>query len=88
MLVITDTPGSQDGLDFRLTRGLGNLSSLTLLERLGFCALQQDITKQDIEWMIKAWPRLSSVCGLALHSDSEQIEMKKILKRHGIAVEY
>ena len=78
---------SQDGVAFSLMRGLGILSSLTLLERLGFYSLHQEMTKQDIEWMIKTWPRLSSVCGWVHHSDSERIELEKIFKRHGIAVE-
>ncbi|KAK3813381.1 MAG: hypothetical protein J3Q66DRAFT_348168, partial [Benniella sp.] len=79
---------SQDGLDFRLTTGLDVLSSLTRLERLGFHSLRQEMTKQDVKWMIKAWPRLSSVCGWVHHSVSERIKLEKIFKRHSIAVDH
>jgi len=79
---------SQDGLDLSLTTGLDILSSLTRLERLGFHSLRQEMTKHDVEWMIKVWPRLSSVCGWVHPSASERIELEKIFKRHGIAVDH
>jgi len=77
---------SQDGLDLSLTTGLDILSSLTRLERLGFHSLRQEMTKHDVEWMIKVWPRLSSVCGWVHHSASERIELD--IQRHGITVDH
>jgi len=80
--------GSLDGVDFRLEAGLDILSSLTMLETLRFGAIWQEMGEQEIEWIIKAWPRLSSIHGWVHHSQSRRIELKTLFKRHGIAVGY
>jgi len=79
--------GSVDGLDFRLTAGLDILSSLTMLEALRFGDLWQEMSEQDIEWMVKTWPRFSYIQGWVHHSPS-RVELKRLLKRHGVVVEF
>ncbi|KAI8350044.1 hypothetical protein B0O80DRAFT_136204 [Mortierella sp. GBAus27b] len=49
---------SGDGLDVRLEAGLDVLSSLRRLSTFGYNVLQQRTGKQDLEWMINAWPKL------------------------------
>ncbi|KAK3822663.1 MAG: hypothetical protein J3Q66DRAFT_397141 [Benniella sp.] len=80
--------GSRDGLAFRLASGLDILSSLTMLETLRFGTIWQEMEEQEIEWIIKAWPRLSSIHGWVHHSQNRRIELKTLFKKHGIAVGY
>ncbi|KAK3822668.1 MAG: hypothetical protein J3Q66DRAFT_329885 [Benniella sp.] len=73
--------GSRDGLDFRLVRGLDILGSLKMLETLRFDRLWQEMTRQDIDWMVRAWPRFSSIQGWVHHEQSERVKLKKLFKR-------
>ncbi|KAF9364730.1 hypothetical protein BGX34_000624 [Mortierella sp. NVP85] len=77
-----------DGLAFRLASGLDILSSLTMLETLRLGTIWQDMGEQEIEWIVKAWPRLSSIHGWVHHSQNRRIELKSLFKRHGISVGY
>jgi hypothetical protein len=80
--------GSRDGLDFRLAAGLDILSSLTMLERLCFGRLWQEIGEQEIDWMVKAWPRFSTIDGWMHHSPSRRLELQKVFKQHGVTAQF
>ncbi|KAF9364727.1 hypothetical protein BGX34_000621 [Mortierella sp. NVP85] len=80
--------GSRDGLDFRLARGLDILGSLKMLETLRFDRLWQEMTIQDIDWMVRAWSRFSYIQGWVHHEQSQRVRLKKLFKRHGITVEH
>ena len=55
--------GSRDGLDFRLAGGLDLLGSLKMLEALLFGDLWQEMSEQDVEWMMKTWSQFSYIQG-------------------------
>ncbi|KAK3822664.1 MAG: hypothetical protein J3Q66DRAFT_329881, partial [Benniella sp.] len=78
---------SRDGLDFRLAAGLDILSSLAMLETLCFGCLWQEIGEQEIDWMVKAWPRFSTIDGWMHHSESRRLELQKVFKQHGITAQ-
>ncbi|KAK3822667.1 MAG: hypothetical protein J3Q66DRAFT_329883 [Benniella sp.] len=80
--------GSRDGLDFRLAGGLDILGNLKMLETLRFGRVWQEMTRQDIDWMARAWPRFSSIQGWVHHEQSQRVKLKKLFKRHGITVEH
>ena len=80
--------GSRDGLDFSLAGGLDILGSLKMLETLRFGKLWQEMTRQDIDWIVRAWPRFSYIQGWVHHEQSQRVRLKKLFKRHGITVEH
>ncbi|KAF8958062.1 hypothetical protein BGZ46_002061 [Entomortierella lignicola] len=60
-----------DGLDFRLESGLKNLGGLTQLKKIEFNRLKQQMSEQDIRWMIQSWPLLELISG-RLHFQRRQ----------------
>ncbi|KAF9170552.1 hypothetical protein BGX21_009027 [Mortierella sp. AD011] len=52
-----------DGLDMRLEAGLDRLSSLKQLMKLLFCHADQELDKEDIQWMVTSWPNLRAIYG-------------------------
>ncbi|CAO3574343.1 unnamed protein product [Mortierella alpina] len=71
--------GTRDGIRLSLDAGLDQLRTLTKLDRFCFDGVAQDMTEEDVRWMLEAWPKLERVEG-RLHTDNEQRrELEKIL---------
>ncbi|KAF9919542.1 hypothetical protein BGZ65_012046, partial [Modicella reniformis] len=54
-----------DTLDLSLESGLYQLEALRDLEMFGFEAIDHRISKREVEWMARSWPKLKLVYGLA-----------------------
>lgn len=75
----------EGGLELRLGSGLSQLATLRRLRMLRFSGSQQQMTMEDVEWMINNLPELKIVQG-RLHSDpQEQENLEKILERGRIS---
>ncbi|KAF9352582.1 hypothetical protein BGX26_009643 [Mortierella sp. AD094] len=74
-----------DGLDLRLTSGLGILVTLKRLETIMFLRLRQQMEEQDVKWMIQAWPRLRNIHGKLHYKDSRNRRLKAILRNNHIS---
>ncbi|KAF9355915.1 hypothetical protein BGX26_005962 [Mortierella sp. AD094] len=73
------------GLDLRLCSGLGQLCTLKKLRMLRFTGLEQQMTEQDIMWMIENLPELRVVQG-KLHSNQvEQEKLERLLENNKIS---
>ncbi|KAG0271669.1 hypothetical protein BGZ95_000491 [Linnemannia exigua] len=78
--------GTKDGLPLSLSSGLGTLSTLTNLERFCFHGLSQEMKEQDVEWMVKAWPKLVRVEGVVHPEREQRMVLEPVLRREGIEV--
>ncbi|KAI8606168.1 hypothetical protein EDD21DRAFT_361690 [Dissophora ornata] len=73
------------GLDLRLRSGLGQLKTLKRLRALRFTGQEQEMTEEDVVWMIENLPDLKVVQGL-LHTDpEEQAKLERVLERGKIS---
>ncbi|KAF9955805.1 hypothetical protein BGZ72_003396 [Mortierella alpina] len=76
--------GTRDGIQLSLDAGLNQLRTLTKLDRFCFDGVAQDMTKEDVDWMLEAWPKLEAVEG-RLHTDNERRrKLEKILKARDV----
>jgi hypothetical protein len=75
---------SQDGLDLKLTSGLGVLSSLKRIQILMFDRLWQEMEEDDVRWMVEAWPKLSYVSGRLSSRSKRRQQLLRILEDRGI----
>ncbi|KAG0317145.1 hypothetical protein BGZ99_006459 [Dissophora globulifera] len=72
------------GLDLRLRSGLGQLRTLKKLRMLRFTGLEQEMTTEDVNWMVENFPDLKHIQG-RLHTDpEEQTRLEQMLERHNI----
>ncbi|KAG0230657.1 hypothetical protein B0O80DRAFT_463020 [Mortierella sp. GBAus27b] len=55
----------RDGLDFRPEAGLDEMAGLKQLECLDIDGLWQDFEREDVEWMVKTWPKLRGLYAMA-----------------------
>ncbi|KAG0229008.1 hypothetical protein B0O80DRAFT_463671 [Mortierella sp. GBAus27b] len=62
-LDLSNRQSSGLSLDFRLESGLGQLATLTRLKELAFGYTMQEMTAEDVQWMIHHWKDLKSVEG-------------------------
>jgi hypothetical protein len=60
-----DDEPCRDGLDFRPEAGLDEMAGLKQLECLDIAGLWQDLEHEDVEWMVKTWPKLRELYALA-----------------------
>ncbi|KAF9429418.1 hypothetical protein BGZ76_001322 [Entomortierella beljakovae] len=74
------------GLDLRLSAGLGELATLKRLETLQFFVLRQEMAREDVEWMIQAWPRLKTVNGKPHFQNDKAEELNALFKSHKIKI--
>ncbi|KAF9344939.1 hypothetical protein BGX26_003733 [Mortierella sp. AD094] len=61
-------------LDLRLKSnggGLDSLASLRKLEQLQFCSTFQQLSMDEVDWMLEHWPRLHTIYG-AFSEDAHQ----------------
>ncbi|KAF9169093.1 hypothetical protein BGX21_009366 [Mortierella sp. AD011] len=73
------------GLDLRLRSGLGQLCTLKKLRMLRFTGAEQQMTVEDIMWMIENLPELKIVQG-KLHPDQvEQEKLERLLESNKIS---
>jgi len=54
----------------RLDRGLDRL--LTLTRRVNFISTEQDLRREDVEWMMGHWPVLETLSGTFSEDDDTQ----------------
>ncbi|KAF9998101.1 hypothetical protein BGZ80_010406 [Entomortierella chlamydospora] len=78
--------GTRDGIDLRLECGLDILGNLKRLERFCFEGLYQEMSEQDVSWMLEAWPELVRVEGKVHHSRRRRFELQEILEAESIAL--
>ncbi|KAF9911598.1 hypothetical protein EC991_003062 [Linnemannia zychae] len=50
-------------LQWTLDSGLDRLLTLTKVRNLGFSGTEQELTEEDLEWMLNSWPLLEGVRG-------------------------
>ncbi|KAF9365954.1 hypothetical protein BGX34_007313 [Mortierella sp. NVP85] len=78
--------GDGGGLEMNLRAGLGRLATLRHLRMLRFTGLEQQMTQEDVEWMITNLPELKVIQG-RLHSDpGEQERLEQILDQGGVTL--
>jgi len=78
--------GDEGGLEMSLRAGLGRLATLRHLRMLRFTGLEQQMTQEDVEWMITNLPELKVIQGM-LHSDlGEHEKLEQILDRGGVTL--
>ncbi|KAF9350770.1 hypothetical protein BGX26_011125 [Mortierella sp. AD094] len=76
----------QDTLELSLESGLHLLAGLKDLEMFGFEAVNHRITKKELDWMAKSWPKLKLMYGLAkdrlyrIEYDREKAELRDYMK--------
>ncbi|KAF9938949.1 hypothetical protein BGZ65_011839 [Modicella reniformis] len=58
-----ESPGNVQSLNFRLSQGLDQLATLTCLKELVLDYTKQQMTIEDVEWMIRHWRNFKSVEG-------------------------
>lgn len=74
-------------LDFRLEKGLERLGALRRLEELKINRTIQELTNQDVEWIIKHWRNLKRLEGvLNTMSMAETRSLAAKLRRAGVEV--
>ncbi|KAF9106248.1 hypothetical protein BGX27_009253 [Mortierella sp. AM989] len=73
------------GLDLRLRSGLGQLWRLKKLRMLRFTGSEQQMTEQDVMWMIENLPELKIVQGKMHTNAEEQEKLEMILENHRIS---
>ncbi|KAF9094164.1 hypothetical protein BGX27_001509 [Mortierella sp. AM989] len=78
--------GTRDGIDLRLEAGLGILGNLKLLERFCFDGLHQEMSENDLLWMLEAWPELMRVEGKVHYLLNRRLELQTILTDAFIAM--
>jgi hypothetical protein len=54
----------EDALEVSLLMGLDQLSTLGALEEFGFEGLDYGFGEEELEWLVRSWPRLKVVRGL------------------------
>lgn len=78
--------GTKDGLPLSLTSGLSTLSSLVNLQFFCFNDLAQEMTEEDVQWMVNSWPRLRLVEGVVHPERERRMALEPIMRRKGIEV--
>ncbi|KAG0213477.1 hypothetical protein BGX28_004332 [Mortierella sp. GBA30] len=74
----------KDGLRLSLDAGLDQLRSLKNLDRFCIDGVEQDMTEEDVRWMLDAWPELVRVEGRLHTVKKKRFELEKILKDRNI----
>ncbi|KAF9361041.1 hypothetical protein BGX26_006363 [Mortierella sp. AD094] len=76
-----------DTLELSLESGLDRLAELKDLEVFGFDGVNHSITKKELDWMAKSWPKLKLIYGLAedilgdIEFDRKKAELRDHLKK-------
>ncbi|KAF9350769.1 hypothetical protein BGX26_011124 [Mortierella sp. AD094] len=84
----------QDTLELSLDSGLDLLGELKDLEMFGFEAVNHRITKKELDWMAKSWPKLTLMYGLNedalpdIEFDRKKAELRDYMKELRPDVEY
>ncbi|KAF9960200.1 hypothetical protein BGZ65_012660 [Modicella reniformis] len=73
-------------LDLRLSAGLGALSTLRELESFSFKSHTQQMSMDDIRWIITSWPQLRKISGRFAADPDHYYEIKHLLNSHKILV--
>ncbi|KAF9358894.1 hypothetical protein BGX26_000679 [Mortierella sp. AD094] len=73
-------------LDLRLASGLGALSSLRRLVNFSFKMTSQQMSMDEIRWIIKNWTSLRKIGGRFTGDPDRFYEMKRALNSNGILV--
>jgi len=81
----SDLPQACLHLTFRLDCGLDRLGTLRHLTFLMLLRTSQDMTKEDIEWVLEKWPQLMRFDAI-YHRDPERDKSLKQLLNEGRAV--
>ncbi|KAF9147853.1 hypothetical protein BG015_010438 [Linnemannia schmuckeri] len=72
-------------LDFQLQYGLGALSTLHRLKRLNISFTKQQMTVDDVDWMIRKWKSLQSIEGSLTGNREEHAILETILNADHIS---
>ncbi|KAF9927703.1 hypothetical protein BGZ65_006650 [Modicella reniformis] len=73
-------------LELSLESGLDQLKALKNLELFGFGRVDHRITKKELEWMARSWPKLKIMCGLAedrlymIEQDRKKAELREYMQ--------
>ncbi|GJJ69143.1 hypothetical protein EMPS_01489 [Entomortierella parvispora] len=76
-----------DTMEFSLDSGLDRLSALKDLEMFGFEGNNHRIGEKELEWMVKRWPRLKLMYGLAedilesIEYDQKKAALREYMQR-------
>ncbi|KAI1314559.1 hypothetical protein EDD11_001988 [Mortierella claussenii] len=73
--------------DWRLKAGLGQLETLTELQSIQFMTWSgmMNTSKSAVMWMIRSWPKLTSVSGFLGIGKVDQKMVASLMQEHGIA---
>ncbi|KAF8926685.1 hypothetical protein BGZ47_002584 [Haplosporangium gracile] len=72
-------------LDFQLQYGLGALSTLHRLKRLDISFTKQQMSADDVDWMIRKWKSLQSIIGSLTDNIEEHAILETILSADHIS---
>lgn len=72
-------------LNFQLQYGLGALSTLHRLKRLDVSSTKQQMSVDDIDWMVRKWKSLQSIEGILTANKQEQAILETILNTDHIS---
>ncbi|KAG0042104.1 hypothetical protein BGZ83_000888 [Gryganskiella cystojenkinii] len=82
----TQRPHVRD-LDLRLTCGLDRLRTLKRLSVITFRGTDQFLAEEEVEWMLKHWPRLEKKSGKNHPSSVRHRQLDEIFRRAEVEVE-
>lgn len=67
---VTEVSYQEDCLQLTLESGLEILGGLKNLKELNVAHMEHSMGVAEVQWMIKTWPKLKSICGLKMDSEA------------------
>ncbi|KAK3810272.1 MAG: hypothetical protein J3Q66DRAFT_352670 [Benniella sp.] len=87
LLSLVCEPPRSKTLDLRLESGLNQLATLTRLQAINVRHTGQEMTMNEVEWIIKHWKNLRRFIGALHYNDDKSREMIARLREAGISTE-